>query len=322
MKTIPIVIIFALLLSACNKNEDFTIPGGCIGQNFFYTSPFSVSTSEIDFSTDHELAITCGFSKPVTWKVTLEGSISKAKKVYTGNSNIIDIKWTGNPGDSKFFVSNDVVNISLSVPCSEIKEKSVRLIKEKDFSKSGILLSDFDGKGYMQNSFLFAGYNSYGWSSYFTPSYGTLTSFQAASSPLTAPQGNTYMTVKGKAADSSWFIGGVYTYAPESFIGHSKNNTYFNAMISSGNNSTTTLDITLLGGGGKKYNYVLPITWKGWKLISISLLDFKDENGSAIANINEMIGFDFALLCASGPGQEVELNMDMVMLSKNEPLTK
>lgn len=324
-----ITCLFALVIFNSCKHDNFDEyvgPGLCPTSNFRFTKEFRVSSEQVDFNKFPGIygdSIQATFNEVVTWSITLTGSNSGAIKNYKGRSSQIDTVWYGQSNSpSATFQAGEDVSVNLVISC--LKDPYVKHIKILDANKFKTnigpyaMVSDFDGAGYVSNSIKLGGYNTTGWSSYFTlPNQLTKFSIGPSESSLSAPQGSNYITLQGTAGPASWFVGGTYVNSPTTMPGNNPNEVYFNAFISSGNNSTTSLAITL--GAGANYVYVMPLQWSGWKMVSIKLSDFKNSSGTPLSNVSAITTLDFGLNCASKQGQSTEVDLDFIVFSNNGP---
>lgn len=88
--------------------------------------------------------------------------------------------------------------------------------------------------------------------------------------------------------------------------------------MSSGENTSTVVGITLISGG-KNYSKNVLINWKGWRMVSIRLSDFRDKNGNPMPDALKTSIIDMGLNAATHQGQGVEMDLDFVIFTKTYP---
>jgi hypothetical protein len=282
-------------------------------------NPLSVSLIDYDYQLQNLDTIKATFSQAVDWRIIVQGVSSGAERIYYGKSDIISIIWDGRPGQNKFFLTEEDVTVTLSLPCNQNYTKTVHIKNYPNGSDiKGVLVSDFDGGGYMPNQTVINGYSATGWSSYSTMP-NKINKLEVTSTPILAPQSSSYLTFQGTAGPQSWYMGSAEVNGPSVMPGSNADSTYFNAYLSSVSPSTTLLAITFQVSG-KNYTYSLPLNWQGWKLVSIKLSDFKDSKGQAITDASQLTFIDLGLNCLTQPGQNVEMDIDYIYFSYGKSL--
>jgi hypothetical protein len=322
------VIFIILLLNSCKHDnfKDFVGPGHCPSPSFSVTTPLNITAQvipSIQLSTT-PVVVTAEFNEAVSWTVTFKGNTSGANRIYSNNSKTVNVSWRGEPGSDVFF-KNETVAIEFKIACKDA-ETYTRDITANNFnsypsSGKGLLLSDFDGNGSVANTFTKPGYNASGWSSYFTLP-NEITDYARLTTPLTAPQGNYYMVLKGTPGPDSWYVGGGYASVPNlgSISGATSDPSkmYVNAFINSGGNSTTLLGFTIKSGG-VNYSKNINLNWTGWKMVSLKLSDFETKRGIPLTDALSVTDLTFELNPATAKGQPTEANIDFIIFTLNEP---
>jgi len=323
IKTIAFCLLLLVVFNSCKHDnfKDYVGPSICPSASFKYKSDFKISASSIDFKSTFGDTISASFTEPISWTVTITGKTSGGKKTYKAHSDTIGIIWQGEPGDPdntgmyRFFQTGEDVSVELTMPCQETVVKTIHITGASDFSLLGKLVSDFEGNGYVPNNTAW-GYSANGFSSYFSAPNKEL-EFGIVTSPLEGPAGPHYITLKGQAGPTSWYAGSMEFNAPTLMPASNPDSVYFNVFMSSGDNTTTVVGITMVTN--KNYNKSILVNWKGWKMLALKMSDFKDAQGNSMTDATKLSRISLGLNPATAQGQTCEVDLDFIMFTKNYP---
>ncbi|MBX7242716.1 MAG: hypothetical protein K1X92_13315 [Bacteroidia bacterium] len=271
--------IFMLLLavSGC-KRSDTPFDGPDLQDlngTFSMLEPFEVSKSSLGFGSGETAYFKARFSKLSDWTVTITGNTSGAKKIITGKSRVLDATtatWNGSTTEFPMFepeactavLTVEGVTDSFSLPLS------IESVK----ANPGFLVADFES-GVNPKWVIFK-------------QSGANMNFKIVTDNV-APQGNSYFNMAG-TVDWDWLIGlidfpatayGTSTNFP---LSSNPDNEYFNVLLYGvpGTNQTLVLfsfkedenqNGTFEASTEDEYNVQIPVTWEGWKLVSVKYAD-------------------------------------------------
>lgn len=311
MKCFGILTMVLVLFNSCKHDNfnDFVGPAHCPPSTFKILQNLQASNDTVNFLNEN-LTLSARFSEPISWTVTIKGTVSNAVKTYSGKSDTISIEWKGNPGSSVFF-KEETVTAELSVACFPKDVQTVYIDQPNNFINYGVLVSDFDGLG-----------EGGTWSFY--PAYTEGGQWLAAPAVVNAPsdpspQGGAYYFLNGKASSESWFIGGAFHF--NSLLNKlgttNPEEVYFNAFVNFNSVNSTSLAITILQKtGGKKTLVIAKDHWSGWKLVSFKLSDV------GVVNPNNVTGVDFGIGPTPEQGLPASVKYDFIIFTKGEPFYK
>jgi len=321
-----LTIISVFFLFSCGKKEKIAPDLKEVSGPVEVVDPFTISNSNPDFLAGQVVQFGATFQGDAYWKITIVGSNSGATKTISGTSSVINASnatWDGTADDLPSF-RNEPVVITLSFPISNEITSSTPLninltvAQKKNLDAGHVLITDFsENPNKITNVFdgNFAGVAPTNWQSNWAPT----ARFNDA--PLKNPDGNFYCVMGPQAAwqDNADFLGHKSPYIDHLFItanslgypGYfpliaSPTKIYFNIMVYNASLSNNNwLQITLfeddpnLGSIAKSYNIVKP-NWIGWKLVTLSYLDFIYGDGTVTVNNPQKIsGLQLTLLSAA-----------------------
>lgn len=280
MKKILIVIsfFFALTFLACRKDK--TIDGPSIEElysSFKMLSSFKANKDSVDFSTGSTVGFSASFNKIVSWKITITGTSSKAKKIFSGQSKSIDASTTVWNGTTTVFplfaVENCIAKLTIDgvtdtfqVP---VKIKNTRTIN------TSLVIADFE-----------SGINP-AWVKFVQTGANMDFNIKSDTSKV---QGNNYLNMAG-TVNWDWLIG-LIDY-PASAYSTSANTlnlsanpdaVYFNCLVYGVPNTNMSkvlfqfkedenADGVFNANTEDEYDFNIDVTWTGWKLVSIKYSD-------------------------------------------------
>jgi len=326
-----------IALSSCNP--DFEVgPEICPSEGFNFTSSdlkldvingttikdISSNGNTVDFSKGG-LHITGSLGEIVQWELKI--SNDDKQKVYSGQSDTIDIYWYGQgdkfDGENMQF-KNGSASIEFEIVCLDIITKDFSVQGTQSFDNIspdfGILLRDWDQNGdFPVASTTFSGAD--GWSgpgsniSPFTFDYR---------SPSPSPAGGLYCEFYAVTEAPAWYLGAASF--PVSGIAAALNTTsaddvYINYFVKADENLPNAGSQVILKAAPKSYLLSEDITWTGWKLISHKLSDFKSNNGDPLhtSDLSEIV-----LQIGAQPEAATELKVmyDFLLITSGAPLFK
>jgi hypothetical protein len=100
-------------LFTCSEKEFEGMPIENLYGEFKILEPFEINNGNPNFSINELVSFHCEFSKPVEYKITIEGISTKATREISGFSNLIDsslIEWDGSPSKLPFFYRRVLFN--------------------------------------------------------------------------------------------------------------------------------------------------------------------------------------------------------------------
>lgn len=312
MDKLSVSLLAIVVLFSCTRNnfKDFVGPALCPSDNFGFNEPYNVMSSgtnptEVDFASGEKLTISGVPNELVKWTVKIRGRDSKAVKVYSDNSKLININWYGE-SDSATFFKQELVDITLSIACKSDIVKTVNVTSKPVFQVPGkyILLSDFDQNGVVTTWYSYGGAIS---------SKGVINNDTIAS-----PQKGGFYQLIGDALSPTWYYGGFGNASLTNTLNslpQSPDSVYCNLFIWSNGKTTSEAQINIVENSGSRLKRIT-VNWTGWKMVSFSL------SSIGMLNTHEINSFDVVL--GSAPVQSVkgELNVDFILFSAYSPFLK
>lgn len=313
--------LFSLLLTGCNRDLDDFLGDEVIKapSDFQMTTPLSTSTTDADFAVS-TFDFTASLSHKVSWKIDIVGASSCAEKTIYGVSQTIDASvaaWDGASDNIYHFrVGENVTAILTVVGSSESDTVNFGIISTKLFG--GILITDYEGSGVVTTNW---------WQSF---KLGELISFSEDYTAIKSPQGAECLHLKGEDISPDGFIGqsghsGVAGFDFSSFnLPTDPDSIYFNCYVNG--TAGTELEFRMIqttggAGDGDEYSYYIPITWTGWKLVSVKYSSFvnslnvgmtPEQSGQYITRLK----FVIRAITSGGIG---EANIDYPIFTINQP---
>lgn len=279
MKNIHFLFCLAILLTftACNREKmDFEGPDlQDLNGTFSMLEPFAASKSSVDFSQGETAHFTARFSKLSDWTITIKGATSKAQKVITGKSKLIDASlslWNGSTTIFPMFKAENCTAMLTVLGVPDTFEVPITVQGVKD--NPGFLVANFEtGVNPKWTIFKQSGANM---------------DFKIKTDAFT-PQGNSYFNMAG-TVDWDWLIGLVdfpataYGTSPRFDLTNNPNDLYFNVLLygQPGTNQSIILfsfkeddneNGAFDAATEDEYDVQIPVTWEGWKLVSVKYSD-------------------------------------------------
>jgi hypothetical protein len=315
--TLALVMIVGMHLS-CKRDfeEDFRGPELAIaGKDFHFVSDFQADKSPVNFEIDRVIFQSV-FSAKVTWTLKLYGTQSGATKSFTGISSSMDntnAEWDGSSENIAFFQEGENCIAELSIFGRQEKwYDTVAIVKPR--IPEGILVSDFDGKGKI--------INSYDWWDFFDEyTFGSRDEeIESGYFSSSAPIQKKYYHLKGddKLGPNNYYIGGIGHNSVGAFgIPYNTSDTYFNLMYRG--STTASAFVSLTESDGDKYEYKINGVSTGWQILSVKLTDFtfSDTSGGGTIEASKITKVDFLVLCE--PLTIAEFDVDYIIFTESKP---
>lgn len=278
MKKTSLFLSIVLLFLGCRKDES-AYDGVSINDlysQFKMLEDFAVDRDSVDFANGQTAIFSARFNKPVEWTIEVQGRVSKAKKVITGQSNRIDASnatWNGSTTVFPMFKAEACVARLLIDGVADTFEVNtvVKTIKQNP----GFVVADFEfGLNPAWTRFVQSGANM---------------DFNVKSDSL-APQGAKYLKMAG-TVNWDYLIGLIdfpataYSSSNTFPLSPNPDDVYFNCLIYGVPNTNESLVLFQFkedeNGDGvynnattdDEYDYQITVNWEGWKLVSIKYND-------------------------------------------------
>jgi hypothetical protein len=314
--TLALVIIIGINLSCKRKfDKEFIGPEVAIaGKDFHFVSDFQADKPNVNFEID-SVIFQSVFSAKVSWELKLYGVQSNATKSFTGISDALDSTnslWDGGSDNISFFLEGENCIAELSIFGRQEKWYDTVTIAKPRIPK-GILVSDFDGKGKITNTWDWWDF----FDEYTTGSRDEEIESGYFSSP--DPIQNKYYHLKGddKLGPNNYYFGGIGHNDVGVFgIPYSSANTYFNMLYRG--STTASAYVTLTESDGDKYEYKINETSTEWRVFSAKLTEFTMTNtsGGGIIEPAKIQKVDFLFLCE--PLVIAEFDIDYIIFTESK----
>jgi hypothetical protein len=324
MKQKIIVLSFLVLsLVACRKDTKTDGPSIAeIYSNFKLLDGFKASKDSVDFKTSETVFFSASFNKIVTWKITIEGQTSKAKKTLSGQSRIIAINnalWNGSTTTLPMFRAEKCIATLKIVDVADSFTANVFVKNPK--VNDGFIVADFESG--LKTS----------WTKYFQS--GASMDCKVKTDNL-APEGGSYLNMAGTV---NWdYLIGLIDFPVPFSLNTNPDAVYFNCLVygtSSANPSIVLFqfkedensDGTFSASNEDEYDYQVTVDWEGWKLISMKYSDIftlvngspSTPKGNGLHNPNKLSKISMLHLANPNNGF-AETKLDYLMFSNNKPL--
>jgi hypothetical protein len=338
---------FLSLIAAgsCKKESvDFTGPAViATSETFAVTANTFSATAPVAFFSGGPINFTSSFNEEVSWKITITGPLSGAKKEIRGTSDIVDASnstWTGESDNGYFFRKTEICTAIISFTGSTFTlSTTVKVGMPKAYDgliENGItytLIDDFDTRGVAMTS----------------------VSKDQFDHPVTMAldttikcQGKFSYHMSGLDLNGNSWCGGInHTNLVEIYSAGKTplitdpSKFYINMYIYGTGKANSAIEIKVYEVDDETnlsnipaYVYEqnkndawlvdLPITWTGWKLVTLNYANFipaKDPlaggGGNKIREPNKITGLGLSLLSLPGPGASVEAYVDMVTFTQD-----
>lgn len=321
-------ILGTVVLSSCRKKEADNIDGPSLDNlygSFSVLTDFTASRDSVDFAASENVYFTAQFSKSLDWEIKITGQTSGAVKYITGFGSSITQNastWIGEITEFPIFRS-EMCDVQLTFPSEpDTLTAQIKVLTPK--LNPGFVVADFES-GMIP-----------GWQTFIQA--GADMDFQIKSDAF-APEKNAYLNMAG-TVDWDYLIGYVYFKAsaygaPYYPLTNNPNNTYFNIMAygepgsinsiilfqfqeddnGNGTHSPTTEDT---------YSLEIPVTWEGWKLISVKYSDIPclvngqpaAPNGNGVYNSDKIVSVNMLHLANPATGF-AKMKVDYMIFTEN-----
>ena len=322
---LTIISIFTIFSCTKEKSEGPSINE--LYGDFDGTASLLVSNKNPNFSNNEVTKFSCEFGKIVDWKISITGLVSNAKKIITGNSNVLDSNinfWDGSASEFPFFIEENCA-LELTFLYQPDTLRDTILITGPQLYDDGYIVADFEN-GFPVDGLIKPQGNN------------TIATFVIADDqPLL---GNYYFQMGGKV-NFDWALGKIdlkLDYS-SSLISASAEDFYLNLGILSDtvdlhtgqfiniliSDSDEAFDpdgngvADIFDSNEEVYKLKIYIDWDGYKLISIRYSDFVATNSTAgvtfAKNPKDIKGMRIACQAcpSSGATMQCEENFDRIV---------
>lgn len=273
MRKVISIILVALTLISCEKDEMRGALLGYASDDFKVLEAFSSSSESVDFKSENEIQFSAKFNEEVQYTITIVGDESGATKEITGIGKDLAVTWDG--GAELVFFQKETVTVTLTVlGVDEALETKKVEIKEV-YKPTGVQLANFEPGGSRANCW-FPGENNL--------------DCNISYEPETKLEGNYAHLVKGISVDKpgDQFVG-LASIAPRSGINRTgryfttptlvSEELYFNIFIYGIGDDNVAMFIKFMqdddGNGSHESDrengfeqQILDLSHEGWKLFS------------------------------------------------------
>ena len=326
-----LILIIAIAFSSCKSPIDKLGPDLCPSSNFtFKSTELKVIGLDVDNKVDLSaggLHIKANFSESVKWNLKVVAENGSAMKSFSGEGDSVDVWWFGNVDALPLFTIGDA-RVELDIACTALVEQKFKITVAPNFknlnSTYGVLLRDFDKNGIapvLADTFTSG---TDGWAGV----NGDIDKHYQYFSTEPSFAGGNYAEFHSKSTAVTWYHGGT-SWPVSSFAGRlstsNPDSVYLNFYCRGYGLENTGLEVALSSTGGN-YFHTEPITWVGWKLISIKLSDLKISTGPNAGNkLTDVDGISQCLVqLGSNPEKtnEARSAYDFFILTVGEPFVK
>ena len=320
-------------LSACRKENTFDGPSiNEINIKFAILESFKVDKATADFETGNAI-FSARFNKIVSWKITIKGSISKATKIISGESKVIDASnatWNGSTTLFPLFKTENCTATLLIASENDSASTTISISKTKLLPSGARMIANFEN-----------GLDPK-WTKYFQSGASMECMVKADNF---APEGSKYLNMGG-TVNWDWLIGLVdfnanaYNNNVTFPLSTNPENEYFNVLIYGDPDPKTNMTKALFqfkedeNSDGlfepskeDEYDYIIDVNWIGWRLVSVkysSLVNLVDGNpvspkGNKLHNPDKIGKISFLQLADPNLGF-ARCKIDLVSFNQNKAL--
>jgi hypothetical protein len=323
-KSLIYLIVVAFASHSCKSPIDNIGPDLCPTAYFVYDINELVvdglnENSEVDLELNG-LNIKAQFTEVVEW--TLRIVSDDANKTYTGKTDSINLRWFGNAETFPLFKAGDA-RIELDIACLEQKTKTFKITKDPNFknlhSSYGVLIRDYD-----KNGFAPVAGETYSTADGWAGVNGD-TSHYEYFSENPSELGGLYGELYAKVENSTWYHGAT-SFPIVGFSGKistsNADSVYVNFFCKGYGLENTGMEFALRVGV-TSFFHTEPLTWEGWKFISVKLSDLKILSGSRagekFVDVDGISGCVLQLGSAPEKTAEAKSAYDFIILTVGEP---
>jgi hypothetical protein len=321
-------VITLAVFSSCNKVVDEIGPRICPPDSFTFSSDKIMvsgldADKKVDLSTGG-LKIKANFGQKVKWNLKITSDLSQ--KEYSGEGDSIQVLWYGNSDNYPLF---DVGNckIELEIPCRDTYVSEFVVSKKPTFSNLdpsfGVLIRDWDMNGKFD-----VGGTEYNGGDGWAGVNGSDTSYFNYFTENPSYAGGYYAEFYSKNDALLWYYGSTSfsTNDLETYLSTTNTDSlYLNIMVQGYGVKNTNMEVALQAAT-VSYFYTEPITWTGWKMVSVKISDMKVLSGPSTGQtLTTLAGVNFAVMqlgAAPLQGVEAKSGYDFMMITVGEPFFK
>lgn len=287
-------------------------------------TPLASANATVDLDGEG-MHIYAGMSQSVKWKLEITMDDGSAKKVFSGESDTVDVFWYGNSIKSPLFKEGKAT-VRFKILCSVDIQKEVTLKNSPTFKNTdprfGMLLRDWDQNGYFPIQTI--GSPDFTW--------GTGDGFLWASDNFVAeylnedpsPAGGYYFSLYDTRDSKVWYYGASGINSSnfgdmiDSLPTNDPSELWFNIYIKGDQEYKNTSAELVLSTADGNFLYSEHVNWEGWKLVSFKMTDFKNgtvplattSGGSYLAfqlgsqpqkDSEAQVSYDFPIITVGGP---------------------
>jgi hypothetical protein len=313
-----------LLLTACRKKEAGKMDGPDLTNiygTFEVVTTLTPSQSSVDFSAGQTVYFTCETSIIKEWTISITGQTSGATKIITGTGKVLNASnalWNGSTTNFPMFKAETCDVMLTFTGETDTLHTTVTVTAPK--VNPGFLIADFE-----------TGWNS-GWSTFIQS--GASMDFNIKTD-TTSPQANSYYNMQG-TVNWDWLIGLVDFKAsaygsPTLPLTDNAGNLYFNVLIYGAPGYPNSLvllrfdedenqDGTFTDNSEDQYSLEVPVSWVGWKLVSLKYSDLEGTgNGNSVHNPDRLNKVSVLHLANPASGF-AKSGIDYLIFTENAPL--
>ena len=302
-----LVPIFVALFS-CEKLEEVG-PDLCPSDDFSFTdndlkidvlsvagntrveTPLTSVNSTVDLDGEG-LHVYAGLGQKIKWELVIKMKDGSAEKVYTDESDTVDVFWYGNSSKMPLFSAGDA-EITFKILCLEDIVKTVKLENTPTFkdldTRFGLLFRDWDQNGVFPIGTIGTADFTFGTGDGFFYGLGDAVADYQNTDP--SPAGGYYINLYDKKSSKVWYyfatgindsdFGDMLDSLPTS----NTNELWFNIYVKGNQEFKNTSAEIVFNMSDGNYLYSEHVNWEGWKLISVPLSEFKAGTEKIIGSI-------------------------------------
>jgi len=314
MKKLAIVLMsFFLMQCACKRTTDTLGPESCPTSDFKVTTPLVFkdnsggpnSTTQLNLMNSFA-KVTATFNENISYTLTIKGLTSGAEFIMNSSGSSIDYNWYGNSTNRLYFKQNEVLVYTLSNVCKKepLGQGEIKLTTIVGYTGFGLKVINFEDSPPVPGG-------PYGFT---TP---PLNMTPSSSGYIASPQGQNYRHYVGTSPTTTpiWYFGGQgFDGINFTSLGTDPTKVYLNFFAKGTDNSQCGMMFKELSHGSLlNRKFLANVSPTQWKLYSVKLSEIGIINPAAIQNL------DFNLGAATVPANRVEVDLDLVIFTLNEP---
>ena len=338
-------IVLIILFSCKRENKEFLGPAFISASNGFVVNSFTGSPSPVDFTLT-SVYFNASFSNSVTWKLTIMGNESCAKKDFVGISNsVINLEWKGTHDGVYFFKKGETVTATLTFfGTTYTSVLNILISKPRNFTTYGQfpLIGDFENPLLVEpQPPLYSPY----WASfnYPTPIANVNQGCDSAAvdyngNLVPSVQGKKYYFIKGKGAQAAFVSGIQYFGALTPVMPADPDNVWVNIYIYGTGDANAGVELEYQeadfdgtqsgyqGTDDDAFTAKFSLGHKGWKLFSFKYSSLTPSlnapfggSGNKKHEPEKLISFDLVLVKKLNPTASIEVYFDYPIITVGGP---